>query len=75
MVERVIVRTEYRDVLDGERGGRRALGQNIQELATLSRCRTRDLEPPAGLAAFLEETSLVADVDGLNDEKSRTPSR
>ena len=57
-------RSGYREyVLDGTRGGRGALAEH-PGAARRSRCTYAELEPPAGLAAFLEETSLVADVDG-----------
>ena len=59
--------TGYKDyVLDGTEEGEERW-QNIRELATVA-VQYVELEPPGGLAAFLEETALVADVDGYDEE-------
>jgi ATP-dependent DNA helicase UvrD/PcrA len=67
LIDHVIEVSGYKDhVLDGsEEGDER--WQNIRELATVA-LQYVDLEPPAGLAALLEETALVADVDGYDEE-------
>src|SRR6185295_17119107 len=67
LIEHLLTVSGYREhVLDGsEEGDER--WQNIQELATVA-LPYAELAPPAGLAALLEETSLVADVDGYDEE-------
>jgi DNA helicase II / ATP-dependent DNA helicase PcrA len=67
LIDHVLEVSGYKDyVLDGSEEGEERW-QNIRELATVA-VQYVDLEPPAGLAALLEETALVADVDGYDEE-------
>ncbi len=66
LISQVMELTDYRGyLLDGNDDGEERV-LNVQELATVALPYT-ELEPPAGLAAFLEETALVADVDGYDE--------
>jgi len=61
----VVERTGYKEhILSETDGGDR--WENILELRTVAQ-KHRDLEPPEGLAAFLEGVALVSDVDGFDE--------
>jgi len=61
----VVERSGYRQyILNGVDGEER--WENILELRTVAR-EYRHLNPPEGLAAFLEGVTLVSDVDGLDE--------
>jgi DNA helicase-2/ATP-dependent DNA helicase PcrA len=66
LIEQALSRSGYADFLrDGtEEGDER--WQNVQELGTVA-LQYVDYAAPAGLTAFLEETALVADVDGFDE--------
>jgi DNA helicase-2/ATP-dependent DNA helicase PcrA len=61
----VVERSGYKKyILSGVDGEER--WDNVLELRTVAQ-QYRDLAPPKGLAAFLEEVTLVSDVDGLDE--------
>jgi len=61
----VVERSGYKGyILNGTDGEER--WDNIMELRTVAQ-EYRDLEPPEGLADFLEGVTLVSDVDGLDE--------
>ncbi|MFA5793247.1 MAG: UvrD-helicase domain-containing protein [Candidatus Gracilibacteria bacterium] len=69
-IKQLIVASGYKDfllsdkTLDGE-----ARYQNIQELITVAD-KYSALEPETSLGVFLEEISLMTDLDGLSDEQN-----
>jgi len=63
----VLERTGYADYLrDGTPQGEERW-ENVQELRNVA-SRYAELPPPEGLAAFLDEVSLVSDVDDLEEQ-------
>jgi DNA helicase-2/ATP-dependent DNA helicase PcrA len=68
LFDQVIVDSGYKSyILSGVDGEGR--WENVMELRTVAQ-GYRDLEPPDGLAAFLEGVALVSDVDGLDENAS-----
>ena len=66
LVDEVLKDTGYGDfLLDGSEEGEERM-QNVRELSTVA-LPFADHPPPTGLEAFLEETALVADVDGFDE--------
>ena len=69
LFEQVIQRTGYREyVLDDKAGEER--WENVKELGTVV-AQFAGLAPGSGLASFLEEVSLVSDVDTMRDEQDQ----
>ncbi|MGI8422729.1 MAG: ATP-dependent helicase [Chloroflexota bacterium] len=67
LFDTVILRTAYRDYLINDKAGEERW-ENVMELRTVV-SDYEGMEPGMGLRAFLENVSLVADVDSLKDEK------
>ena len=68
LFDRVIEDSSYKSyILSGVDGEER--WENIMELRTVAQ-EYCDLEPPDGLAAFLEGITLISDVDGLDEDAS-----
>jgi len=65
LLDLVVRRTGYKEHILSETGGEDRW-ENILELRTVAQ-QYRDLEPPEGLAAFLEGVALVSDVDGFDE--------
>jgi DNA helicase-2/ATP-dependent DNA helicase PcrA len=66
LIDEVLKSTGYGDfLLDGSEEGEERT-QNVRELSTVA-LPYADFPPPTGLEAFLEETALVADVDGFDE--------
>ncbi len=66
LIDEVLKQTGYGDfLLDGSEEGEERM-QNVRELSTVAHPYA-DYPPPTGLEAFLEETALVADVDGFDE--------
>ena len=68
LLDLVVERSNYRGYILGGVDGEERWG-NILELRTVAQ-EYQDLEPPDGLADFLEGVTLVADVDGLDESVS-----
>jgi DNA helicase-2/ATP-dependent DNA helicase PcrA len=66
LFEQVIQRTGYRDYLMDDKAGEERW-ENVKELGTVA-AQFAGLAPGSGLSAFLEEVSLVSDVDTMKDE-------
>ena len=67
LFDHMLARTDYRAALEkGDRFEER--WENVLELRNVVSEYT-ELEPPAGLLAFLEETALHADLDTLRDDR------
>ncbi len=67
LFDQLLARTDYRAALEkGDRFEER--WENVLELRNVVSEYT-ELEPPAGLLAFLEETALHADLDTLRDDR------
>ncbi|MGH2354168.1 MAG: ATP-dependent helicase, partial [Chloroflexota bacterium] len=69
LFEAVIRRTGYREYLAEDKAGEERW-ENVKELGTVV-AQFAGLAPGAGLAAFLEDVSLVSDVDIMEDEKDQ----
>jgi DNA helicase-2/ATP-dependent DNA helicase PcrA len=67
LFDTVILRTGYREYLLNDKAGEERW-ENVMELRSVV-SELEGLEPGAGLRAFLENVSLVADVDSLQDQK------
>lgn len=65
LLDQVIEGCSYKDYIMGGQNGEERW-ENVLELRTVAE-QYRDLEPPQGLAAFLEGVTLVWDVDGLDE--------
>jgi DNA helicase-2/ATP-dependent DNA helicase PcrA len=66
LIDHLVDVTGYKEfLLDGSDDAEERW-QNVQELRSVAAPNV-DLEPPAGLAALLEETALVADVDEYDE--------
>lgn len=65
LLDLVVKRSGYKEHILAEVDGEERW-ENVLELRTVVQ-QYRALEPPDGLAAFLEGVALVADVDGLNE--------
>jgi DNA helicase-2/ATP-dependent DNA helicase PcrA len=70
LLAELLARIEYRDYLLADRETGQDRWENVQELRTVAQDYA-DRPPTEGLAAFLEQTALIADVDEL-DERSDT---
>jgi DNA helicase-2/ATP-dependent DNA helicase PcrA len=67
LIDEVLKETGYADfLLDGSEEGEERMA-NVRELATVA-MPYAEYPPPTGLEGFLEETALVADVDGFDEE-------
>jgi DNA helicase-2/ATP-dependent DNA helicase PcrA len=67
LFDTVILRTGYRDYLANDKAGEERW-ENVMELRSVV-SDYEGMEPGAGLRAFLENVSLVSDVDTIRDEK------
>jgi len=65
LLDSVVESTGYKQYLSGLVDGEERR-ENILELRTVAQ-EYRGLEPPQGMAAFLEGVALVSDIDGLNE--------
>jgi len=64
LMDLVLERTGYKEYILGGVGGEERW-DNILELRTVAR-QYSDLEPPEGLASFLEGVMLISDIDGFD---------
>ena len=65
LLDLVVERAGYKEYILGQPDGEERW-ENILELRTVAQ-QYRDLKPLEGLSAFLEEVTLVSDVDGLDE--------
>jgi len=65
LLDSVVESTGYKQYLSGLVDGEERR-ENILELRTVAQ-EYRGLEPPQGMAAFLEGVALMSDIDGLNE--------
>jgi len=66
LLDLVVEKSGYKEYILGQPDGEERWG-NILELRTVAQ-QYRDLPPPEGLSVFLEGVTLVADVDGLDNQ-------
>jgi DNA helicase-2/ATP-dependent DNA helicase PcrA len=69
LFDMVVERSGYRQYIQSESNGQERW-ENILELRGVAQKDYGDMSPQESLAAFLEEVTLVSDVDGLDESES-----
>lgn len=68
LIRIILNRTEYLQQYDAEREEDATRIENVEELINVAGKWDEDMEEGKGLTDFLAETSLVSDLDGMEDE-------
>lgn len=68
LIRMILNKTEYLQQYDSEREEDATRIENVEELINVAGKWDEDMEEGKGLSDFLAETSLVSDLDGMEDE-------